>query len=169
MITRHLALIRHAVAVPQVEGEPDFSRSLTSGGRETSSAMGKYLEKQSDFRPEVIITSPAPRALETAQLVGAPLGFPPDPIDEDRRIYDATWDELAEVVRGLPNSRHFVALAGHNPGFKDFTAWLLGQPDFKFPKGAVTWIELDAKGWADVRKGSGRLRQFWKPRDLGIG
>ncbi|MGI8602205.1 MAG: SixA phosphatase family protein [Verrucomicrobiales bacterium] len=169
MPTRHLALIRHAVAEPEVEGQPDFDRQLVERGRKASREMGAYLKEQEGFRPEVIISSPAPRALETAQLVGAPLGFPPGSIHEDKRIFEASSHDLAEVVRGLPAEWQFVALAGHNPGFSDFAGWLLGQRNFDFPKTAVAWIDCGQQQWSEIEKGAGRLRHFWKPHQLGIG
>jgi phosphohistidine phosphatase len=168
MITRQLGLIRHAVATPKASGESDFDRPLVERGRMASREMGAYLKKHTDFRPEIIVTSPAPRALETAHLVAAPLGFPPGPMREDERIYDASRKTLVEVIRELPSASRFVALVGHNPGFSDLAGWLLDQSDFDFPKAAVAWIEISKPAWADVTKGTGVLRHRWTRRDLGI-
>src|SRR3954466_9034949 len=89
-----LLLLRHGKS-DWHEGEADFDRRLAKRGRQAAALIGEYLEEH-DLIPDVIVTSPAARALLTAEIIQEAL----DDIDlvEEERIYEGTLDTLLEVV-----------------------------------------------------------------------
>jgi phosphohistidine phosphatase len=164
-----LALIRHAKAVRAESGEPDFPRDLTGKGRRVASAMGEFLAGRADFRPHVVVTSPAARALATAERIAEPLGIADDRLVQNRRIYEATPGDLAGIVHGFSPQWKFATLVGHNPGLSDFADWLLGQATIQdMPTGAVVWLELDTPAWTGVMPGVARIQNYWTPRKLDL-
>jgi len=63
-----LLLVRHAAAVPRgMPGIPDDERPLTPKGRAKFSAAAKGLARIAR-RPDVLLTSPLPRARATAEI-----------------------------------------------------------------------------------------------------
>ena len=164
-----LALVRHAKAVRAEPGEPDFPRDLSQKGRRVASAMGEFLAERGDFQPQVIVTSPAARALATAQLIAEPLGIAGDQLVQNKGVYEATPGDLAAIVHRFPAQWRVVALVGHNPGLSHFADWLLGESEIEdMPTGAVVWFDLAAASWCDAMPGTARLRHFWTPRELGL-
>ena len=57
-------------------------------------------------------------------------------------------------------------LIGHNPGFEEFLAELIGEYE-SLPTAAIAVVELPLDTWSDLtRTTSGRLLQLWRPREL---
>lgn len=107
---RQLVLMRHGHAD---EGREDYSRRLTDGGRRAARRAGDALQ-QSGFCPQRIISSPAPRALETAALVAEAYGNP-GAVEVDDSLYLAEEAAYLAVLRKLPPQLQSVLLVGHNP------------------------------------------------------
>ena len=70
-----LHLVRHAHAGDPAEWEGDDAlRPLTRKGRRQSEQLGTFLGERG-IRPDVIVSSPKVRALQTAEIVAAALGM----------------------------------------------------------------------------------------------
>ena len=80
--------------------------------------MGKRLAKR-DVKPDLLLSSPALRALTTAQLIAEELGFKLKDIVVDDRLYASDADDLLAVIRACDNKLNRVMLFGHNPEFTD--------------------------------------------------
>src|SRR5262245_36472848 len=69
-----LTIIRHGIAVPSgTEGIPDDERPLTKKGRRRFEQVAKGLAEVCD-PPDVLLSSPLPRAAETAEIAAAAWG-----------------------------------------------------------------------------------------------
>jgi phosphohistidine phosphatase len=69
-----LTIIRHAIAVPSgTEGVADDERPLTDKGRRRFGEIARGLAEICES-PDVLLTSPLPRALETAQIAARAWG-----------------------------------------------------------------------------------------------
>ena len=112
--------------------------------------MGAYLA-DAEFVPDLIVSSPARRASQTAQKVAKAAGFKGD-ITFEPRIYLANPDTLLEVVRSLPETADRALLVGHNPGFEELVAALSGGA-VRLTTAALACIELPATAaWVDVEQ-----------------
>src|SRR5262245_48616891 len=67
-------LVRHGDAVPEEDAGSDRDRWLSPRGREASRILGRLLREQ-NVTPDAIVASPLPRAVQTAELVGATLDY----------------------------------------------------------------------------------------------
>lgn len=112
--------------------------------------MGKRLGKRG-VKPELIVSSPALRALTTAQLIAAEIGYPREAIFVDERLYASSPDGLLAVICALDDTLEHVMLFGHNPEFTDL-AHRLSNEIVDMPTCAVAEFRFDAKAWADVRE-----------------
>lgn len=146
-------LLRHAKAADQEPGKGDFDRPLTSKGEAQADRIGRLLAKR-DLHPDLIVSSPAARALQTAQRAASGLGSKAAAIEQDPRIYEAGPLVLAEILAHATSKHLRPMLVGHNPGFEQLAIRLGGLPaDWEFPKGAAAWFKvLDATA---LRKGGG--------------
>jgi phosphohistidine phosphatase len=158
-----LLLLRHAKSSWDSPALRDFERPLNERGLKAAPLMGSFLQKRK-LRPDLVLSSPAERARQTAALVieaaraKAPLRF-------DERIYDATAARLSEVVSQIEDTVETVLLIGHNPGMEELIAQLTGEAR-RMPTAALARVTLDIEKWSKLREGTGALAELIKPRDL---
>ena len=110
--------------------------------------MGKRLAKR-DVKTDLLLSSPALRALTTAQLIAEEIGYKRKDIVVDDRLYASTADDLLAVIRALDKKLNRVMLFGHNPEFTDL-AHGLSSEIIDMPTSAVVEFNFDAKAWSDV-------------------
>jgi phosphohistidine phosphatase SixA len=94
-----LFIMRHAKSSWDDPDLSDFERPLNNRGLKTVPFMGEVMTKN-DFTPEIIVSSPAMRARQTAELVKNSAAFDAE-IRFDERIYEASPLRLLEVVSDI--------------------------------------------------------------------
>ena len=124
-MTRELLILRHGKSDWDA-GTDDYHRPLKDRGKRGAQRMGVWLAQQ-QLIPDHIISSPAERALVTAQKLCKAMGMGDQDIQRDERVYGATAGELLEVVTGCPEKVQRLLLIGHNPGLEDLLVLLAGE------------------------------------------
>lgn len=152
---KRLALFRHAKTERDSESGRDFDRRLTERGRSDAGRMGKEIRGQAF---DLVLSSPAARAAETAEIAGLEPRF-------DQRIYNASAGELLAMVQGCDDSLSSVMLIGHNPGFEQLASRLTGQ-NVELPTGSVAEMELPIESWRDAGNSVARLVRLLQPKEL---
>jgi phosphohistidine phosphatase len=156
-----LLIVRHASAVPSgTPGLADDDRPLTPRGRARFRAAAQGLARIA-HRPDVLLTSPLPRARATAEIAAAAFGRL-EPTVEPALAHGSVADVVAALARQPRDAT--VAIVGHEPVVSALLARLLGVSDaggFAFKKGGCALVDLP-RGPRD----SGRLIWFLKPRIL---
>jgi phosphohistidine phosphatase len=140
---RRLILLRHGHAE---EGRDDFARRLTDAGRRAARQAGQALA-HARFQPQLVLTSPAPRAQETAELVAQGCGYDNAPRAE-QTLYLGEPLAYLTVLRALPGTLARVLLVGHNPTLSDL-ARQLGEAANLRPAEFVE-LALDLDGWGEL-------------------
>jgi phosphohistidine phosphatase len=164
---RLLTLIRHSKSSWDDSDLSDFDRPLNARGLRVAPEMAERMAAMLE-RPLQLISSPAVRALATAQAFAKALGIPSKDIIQEPRIYDASTGALLDVVHHLDDAITHAVLVGHNPGFSELLRLLTRTRQKEMPTCAVAIIGLDAEHWADVTPMKGRLLRFRYPKELGI-
>ena len=143
---KNLFLLRHAKAVSSSSGWRDFDRSLSAQGREQAEHVGKYL-KQQNIGFDLVLSSTALRARETTELVLTAAGSMSE-VRYDQRIYEASAQQLLELISGLEDEKKEVLFVGHNPGLEELLKRLTGRFETmgtstlaKIVIGRSEWIE----------------------------
>lgn len=156
-----LVIMRHGKAEPH--RSPDFDRELVASGRERTSAVA-HAHGDDAPAPDLLVTSAAPRALQTAQTYAEALGLAPDAVVSDRDLYDhVDPEQLLGVVRRHAGGAERVAVFGHNPGLSWLAAWLTGDRTLGLRKSEL--VEIDCgESWNDVAPGSGVLVRHLGPK-----
>src|SRR5215510_14836054 len=118
-----LLIIRHAAAVPRgTQGIAEDARPLTSRGKKKFRAAAKGLARIAD-RPDVLLTSPLPRASEPAEIAAEAFRRI-EPRVEPALAGDAV-EGILRALRALPSAEE-VAIVGHEPVLSELLAHLLG-------------------------------------------
>ena len=157
-----LYLLRHAKSSWDDSSLSDFERPLNPRGHRTAPFMGELMKKRK-LRAEIIVSSPAERAKETALLVKGSAEMPAEIVFEPR-IYEASSNSLRKVVAGLKNKYLSAMLVGHNPGIEGFIYNLTGQAE-PMPTAALAIIELEIDNWDDLDDNCGQVVSVIRPKD----
>jgi phosphohistidine phosphatase len=143
-----LFLVRHAKSSRDDPSLPDRERPLDDRGRRDAPKMGQRLARR-HVKVDLLVSSPALRALTTAHLIADEIGYRRKDIVVDDRLYASSPDDLLAVVRALDNKLDRVMHCGHNPEFSDL-AHQLSSEIVDMPTGAVAEYNFDTKLWSDI-------------------
>jgi len=143
-----LFLVRHAKSSWDNAALPDKERPLNDRGRRDAPKMGERLAKR-DVKPDLILSSPAVRALSTAEIVAEKLDYRRKDIVVTERLYAAEVDDLLDVIRQLGDELKCVMLFGHNPEFTELAHRLSGEIAH-MPTCAIAEFTFDAKSWSGI-------------------
>jgi len=145
-----LFLVRHAKSSRDDPSIPDKDRPLNARGERDAPKMGKRLAKR-DVMPDLILSSPARRALKTAKIIAKELDYKLKDVVVDDRLYAVEADQLLHVICRLDDKLKCVLLFGHNPELTEL-AHRLSSKITDMPTCAVAEFTFDAKSWSDVGK-----------------
>ena len=160
---KELILIRHAKSSWENRALTDFDRPLNYRGQHDAPFMGEKLAA-SGFVPELIITSPAVRTLQTADLFAKALGYPPDKLIQEPTMYEANIQDLLAIIHKIPDTHERVALFGHNPGMTSL-CYVLSLHDVEnIPTCGMAVIRVDVQSWQDVVPKKGEFVMFDYPK-----
>lgn len=158
-----LLLVRHAEAVASgTGGVADDERPLTPRGKASFRKAARGLARIST-RPDVLLTSPLPRARMTAEI--AARAFTRIKPTIEPALAHGGVDAIVAALKNHP-LRATVALVGHEPGLSDLLARLVGASQgerLAFKKGGAALVDLPGGPAA-----AGRLIWFLVPRVLRI-
>ncbi|MBX2897769.1 MAG: histidine phosphatase family protein [Cyclobacteriaceae bacterium] len=165
---KKLYIIRHAKSSWDNPELADFDRPLNKRGQKDAPRMGKRL-KEKRITPDIMLSSPAERALATCNAIAKVLAFDHSKIKTDRKLYHASEDEILNIIRNLKDSprdsEEVVLLFGHNPGLTEFANLLLNKTIDNIPTCGVVGAELPVKRWQDVSFGCGNMLFFDFPKN----
>ncbi len=166
---RELLILRHGKSDWDVACD-DFQRPLKDRGKRGAQRMGAWLWREGRIA-DLIITSPAERALVTAEKCCKAMGLGAAGIIEKRRIYDAGAGDLMHVLNESPAEAQRILLVGHNPGLEELVEYLADvQPaipaDGKLMPTATLAIFSVAEEWSALSAGGGHLEEIVRPNQL---
>ncbi len=155
-----LFLLRHAEAEP--DAVSDAKRALTAKGAKQAETIGKFCLEHG-FVPEMILSSPLTRAVETARLVARELNLSKFvQVEEFLRAGMTTERALSglrESLVGLTKREKSsegasIMLVGHEPDFSDFAGVLIGgrSESVHFRKATLMGITLP-----ELKPGAGTI------------
>ena len=135
-----LYFMRHGEAGSHSAAADDDERRLSPSGIEVLRAAAP-IWKRLNLRPDLVISSPLPRALETAELLMAGLELADPPIVDVRLSPGATWGDFARAMAAQPDVRR-VMFVGHEPDLSQAACLLTGASAIRLRKGSIACIEF---------------------------
>ena len=158
-----LLLLRHAKASWKQTEMHDHDRPLNKRGKRQAPKVGKFL-KENDLVPDLILSSTALRAHDTAQAVAEACGFPGQ-VDLYQDLYLSDPDCYLDILRCLPDEANRVLIVGHNPDIEQLLT-LLTDATQHMTTAALAQVELPISSWQELNEATdGRLQNLWAPRE----
>ncbi len=158
-----LYIVRHAKSSWDDPLLDDFSRPLNERGKRDAPRMGKRL-KGKKVVPDLMLTSPARRALGTCKRIAEVLAYDENKIKTERGLYHAEKEQILEVVKSLKDKHEVVMIFGHNPGLTDFVNELGNQSFENVPTCGIAAYQLPVDSWQEADFGKGKLLFFDYPK-----
>lgn len=165
---RELLILRHGKS-DWSTNDSDFDRPLKDRGKRNAQKIGNWLAEH-NLQPEIIISSPAERALTTAEKACKAMGHDISIIHTNKKIYEADVDTLLQVLSEIPDKTKRVLLVGHNPGMKDLLIYLSKEliipNDGKIlPTAALAHLKIN-QSWQNLKPQKARIVTLIRPKSL---
>jgi phosphohistidine phosphatase len=132
-----LCFLRHGEADWPNWNNPDDERPLTERGCKEMKRVAKFVERLK-LSPDAILTSPLPRASQTAEIVAARLGITLQ--TEPALAHGFNTERLRHIVTKL--ECECVMVVGHEPEFSEVIKELTGGA-VKLSKAGITLLEVN--------------------------
>jgi phosphohistidine phosphatase len=161
---KRLIIVRHAKSSWNYPDLKDFYRPLNDRGFQDAVNMADYINNKG-MDIGLFISSPAVRALTTANLFAKTMRYPIDKIEQEPSFYEFfdDGDIMLSKVRTLDNRLSAVAIFGHNDTLVENLSH--GQIT-KFPTCAAACVVFPINSWSEIKTKNGQVEFFMTPKSL---
>ena len=167
--TKTVLILRHAKSSWDPPSISDKDRPLNSRGQRDAPKVGQLLIEE-QLVPDLILTSSAKRARQTANLVGGSSQYAHG-ITEVSQFYLAQPLVYMSYLSDLPDHYSRVMLIGHNPGLELLIDELTSCHE-TMPTAALAQVCLPIDNWPEIlslnNKNRGQLIRLWRPKETFI-
>lgn len=149
MKKRTLVLIRHAKTKPAGLLQDDYDRRLSDRGEKDAPEMGNRLRRHR-ITPDLIVSSTAIRAAQTARAIAALAGYDENRIQWEQQLYLCAPETFESVLSLLPANVTTVFIIAHNPGITEFVNTL--SPHYhidNLPTCGIVGVHVTSGSWPD--------------------
>ena len=160
-----LILVRHATAEEQNFRVRDFDRQLIGKGLSEAAVMGKWLV-ENNIVPDRFITSEAPRAHKTAEVMADQFHLDISKIISTRSLYDGGARSYLSCVNTTPEDTGILILFGHNPDISYFGEYLTGANIGPMKKAGIVILEFKDQKWEEISAKTGKFVSYITPKQV---
>lgn len=161
---KRLLIMRHAKSSWKDEKLTDHERPLKKRGKQDAEKMGKLL-KNKKIVPDIVLSSSATRAKETAEIITQAMKYKNNIVYVDA-LYMAEPTDILSIINDLSADAKTVMVIGHNPGSEALVQILTGKVE-SLPTGSIAYVTAKIKNWKDIIKSEDvKLKNLWRPKDL---
>ena len=158
-----LLIMRHAKSDYPTGIASDFERPLNKRGLKDVPRMA-HLVRAFGPVPDVVLSSPAVRAQQTAAAMAADLG-PAVEVRFDESLYLAPPAALSVAAGQLPQAAASALVIAHNPGMEEWIGILSGSRVI-LPTAGLAAMAFGCDSWAQLDQAHGTLLWYVVPKLL---
>lgn len=153
-----LYIVRHGKALLRTSDEvEDFERPLIEKGIQRTRRMVEFLNRNSE-NADLIITSPAIRAIETAKIIVNGTGYPHILIQVERGLYTENESFIFDLLSQTSIDVNGLMIVGHNPTLTNFLNYWLKTPIDWLKTSSVACLTFDTNEWTEITRVSNQLK-----------
>lgn len=160
---KQIFIVRHAKSDWDNELE-DYDRPLSQRGHNDAPIMAKRISSMG-YKPDMLISSSARRAISTARYFAMEFGYPNDCIRLERDIYDIGQRFTLDMITNLSFATDSAMIFGHNPDHSYVATYLSNEPIGNMPTCAVVGIQFETDDWRNIKKSTSKLLFFEFPKE----
>ncbi len=159
-----LLLMRHGKSSWKDENLSDHERPLKKRGTKDTKRIAKEIKKN-NLEPDLILSSTATRARQTAEIIVDKLDYQEQVIFSDA-LYMGEPQDFVHLLNTISNDHDTVMIVGHNPGLEALLQILDGEIE-SLPTAGLGHLVLAIDDWQDLSLDTmGEMVGFWKPKEL---
>ena len=158
-----ILLLRHGKSKRGPEYDTDFERPLAKRGKRDAKRMGEFLLEQ-DLVPDLVLSSPAARARDTAVRCAEAAGCR-EVLRYERSLYGGGEEAYLSLLWALEETVSRVLFVAHNPDL-EIVVEELGHRYARMPTAALARIDAEAERWTELFKAPRRLVWVQYPREI---
>jgi phosphohistidine phosphatase len=153
---KRLTLMRHADAQWKDPEVDDFARPLNRRGHSEAESMARRLIELK-LVPDLIMTSSARRAGQTAEILAHELSLLPRTIRYEEPLYLGGVQEILRLARNIGPRVSHLMIIGHNPGISEAAHLLAPGSDVGgLATAALCTITFDTDQWSAIAPATAR-------------
>lgn len=160
---KKLFLVRHAKSSWEENNLTDFERPLNKRGRRDAPFMAKFLSQQGVY-PDLIISSPANRAITTARYFCDSFSYSFVDLILEPKLYEASGDEIFNVIQGIGDAFDNVMLFAHNPGLTDLANSFADKSIDNIPTCGIVSLSFNIESWDEINSDNSEIVFFEYPK-----
>ena len=160
-----IILTRHAKSDWGIPGQADYDRPLNARGKSDAPMMGARLAKK-PISVDLLISSTAKRAAETAILIAHELTYNTDGIQWLDRLYHAKPRVIQDVILETDDNHNTILIVCHNNGITEFANSLSGTVTADMPTCAMMAFTIDIESWKDFPLAKKTLLFYDYPKNM---
>jgi len=158
-----IIFIRHAKSSWKYPELTDFERPLNKRGKRDAPEMAIRLQKLA-IKPDLIVSSAAVRAKMTATYFAELLDYPVANIQEDEKIYEASVEDVFDVICSLPDNYNLILVFGHNPTFTMIANRFSSKMIENVPTTGMFGVRFKTKTWKNFAGSSAKFLFYDYPK-----
>ncbi len=147
---KKIILIRHAKSDWDNPSLPDYDRQLADRGLRDAPQMAISL-KNRGVHLDLICSSTAQRAKQTACITAAVLGYQESEIKWEKSLYHASASYLLQFIQSQSDQVQTLVLVGHNPGLTELIN-ILGVKLDNLPTSGQFAFSLSTDHWKELSR-----------------
>ena len=148
---RVLYIVRHAKSSWDYEEISDIDRPLKHRGIRNAYEMARRLKIERNI-PELLISSPANRALHTATIFLTVFEKDYSGLRIDHHLYGQGMNSVLNTIMAQPPEIKKLAIFGHNPDFSQLVAQFVSEPFIELPTCGMAVFTFNCNSWSDISK-----------------
>lgn len=162
---KELYIIRHAKSSWSKPNLSDMERPLNKRGIHDAPKMAEILNKKLEGKLDLIYSSPAARAISTAQVFQSAFMNIKE-IDVRTDIYNASIEDVMHIIQTTDNDKINIAIFGHNPTFTYLLNYLASANIENLPTCGIAILTLNSDNWEDLHPTNIQLKELLLPKKL---
>ncbi|MDX1950442.1 MAG: histidine phosphatase family protein [Rickettsiales bacterium] len=174
---KRIYLMRHSKAGQTDKNMlSDHERTLTKKGEDQASLVAPYfLKHYKDNPPEVIFSSTAIRAKQTASLFKKFFSHNPEiEIKTFQDLYVTSPEQILDIINRCSDDYKSILIISHCPGLQEFAVSFARSGDktkfremrANFPPGSFATFNSEVKNWYEITNNSAILLDFVNGKKL---
>lgn len=155
---KELIVVRHAKSEWANESIKDIDRPLNEKGYFDAYSLSKWCKEELPL-PELIVSSPATRALNTAFIFCRTFNMNESQTLINENLYESTVADYLKVISEVKDDVKRLMVFGHNPAITNLVNKLNKDMEFEnIPTCGIVKIGFIYSSWKEVAdKGEGKL------------
>ncbi|MBE0637836.1 MAG: histidine phosphatase family protein [Bacteroidales bacterium] len=142
-------ILRHAKSSWDFPHLSDEERPLIDKGKKRTRLINEYLINN-QISIDLILSSHAVRAFDTAKIIARAIGYPLDKIRINKMIYHSHEENLIDQFYDLSDEISSVMLVGHNPTLTNFVNLFLDEKIEWLPTSGLVSINFYTDQWVNL-------------------